>query len=117
MMKNEKSGIGRRISELRRANHMTQEDLADVLDVSPKHISHVEREVKALSLQNLIKLSRLFGCSLDYLVLGKHKEDALDKLPKTIQYILHSNDNSEIERLIRYLSIYVEMYTLIDKKN
>ncbi len=117
MMKGEKSGIGERISELRRANKMTQEDLAVVLDVSPKHISHVEREVKALSLQNLIKLSRLFGCSLDYLVFGKYREEALDKLPKTIKCILHSNDASEIERLVRYLTIYEEMYTLLGKKS
>ena len=116
-MKNEKSGIGRRISELRRANKMTQENLADILDVSPKHISHVEREVKALSLQNLIRLSRLFGCSLDYLVLGEYKEEAFEKLPKTIQCILHSNNDSEIARLTRYLSVYEELYNLSQKNN
>ncbi len=110
------SGIGRRIAELRHVNKMTQEYLADILDVSPKHISHVEREVKSLSIQNLIKVSRVFGCSLDYLVFGKHNEKAFEKLPKSIQLILSSNDEEEIARLIRYLTVYEELRSLSRKK-
>lgn len=34
--------IGKRIAEIRRSNHVTQEALANELGVSPKHISHVE---------------------------------------------------------------------------
>ena len=115
-MNKNNSGIGRRIAELRHANKMTQEALADILDVSPKHISHVEREVKSLSIQNLIKVSQVFGCSLDYLVFGKHNEKAYEKLPKSIQLILSSNNEVEIARLTRYLKIYEELLSLSRKK-
>ena len=47
--------IGGRIQELRRLHHLTQEDLAEKLDVSVKHISSVERGTSSLSLEKLIQ--------------------------------------------------------------
>ncbi|MGN1111709.1 MAG: helix-turn-helix domain-containing protein, partial [Acutalibacteraceae bacterium] len=37
-----KISIGKRIAEIRRSHNVTQEELADHLGVSPKHISHTE---------------------------------------------------------------------------
>ena len=36
------NNISTRIAEIRRSNKATQEEVADHLGVSPKHISHVE---------------------------------------------------------------------------
>ncbi len=62
--------IGTRISEIRRYHKVTQESLADLLGISPKHISHVKNATSSLSLKNLIQFCTIFDCSLDYIVLG-----------------------------------------------
>lgn len=101
--------IGKRIAELRRSHKITQETLAELLDVSSKHISHVERGCASLSLHGLIELCNLFHCSLDYLVLGRETDPSLNRLPAPILDILHSNNEEEIVRLCRYLQIYPEL--------
>lgn len=105
-----KMKYGERMAELRRSKHMTQEALADLLDVSPKHISHVERNCASLSLNNLVAVCRIFNCSLDYLILGEYHDVILEKIPRPITQILSSDDEKEISRLLKYLEIYSELY-------
>ena len=102
--------IGVRLAKLRRSSSMTQEDLAEILGVTTKHISHVERGKAALSLRHLIKLSEMYNCSLDYLIMGKPHDQALSIIPKPIFDILYSDNEKEIDRLVRYLTIYCEIH-------
>ena len=101
--------IGKRMAEIRRSHKITQEALADKLGVSPKHISHTECGTSSLSLKNLIEFCNLFHCSLDYIVFGKTTDDAISKLPEEISNILHTGSSNDIERLNRYLQIYIEL--------
>lgn len=101
--------LGKRISDIRRSHKITQEKLADMLGVSPKHISHTECGTSSLSLKNLIEFCKLFDCSLDYLVFGKTSNSILDKLPEEIINLLSHGTEEEIDRLIRYLQIYIEL--------
>ena len=100
--------IGKRIGEMRRANFITQETMAEKLDVTPKHISHAECGTSSLSLKNLMEFCRICNCSLDYIVFGSQKS-VLEKLPEEIVTILHTGSKSEIDRLNRYLQIYIEL--------
>ena len=67
--------IGKRIAEIRRSNHVTQEALANELGVSPKHIS---------------------------------------KLPPEITQILSTGTDADIDRLNRYLQVYIELLNAND---
>lgn len=100
--------IGKRIGEIRRANKITQEGLAEKLDVSPKHISHAECGTSSLSLKNLMEFCRICNCSLDYIVFGS-QNSVLEQLPKEIVNILHTGSAEELDRLNRYLQIYIEL--------
>lgn len=104
--------IGKRVAQIRRSHNVTQEALADMLGVSPKHISHSECGTSSLSLKNLVEFCILFDCSLDYIILGKDSNSALAKLPDEISTILYTGTSQDIERLNRYLQIYIE---LLDK--
>lgn len=66
-----KVGMGRRIKARRKELNMTQEELAEKLGISVKHMSEAERGISGLSIDNLVKLSELFGVSLDYLIRGE----------------------------------------------
>ena len=102
-------GIGNRITNIRRSHKVTQEALAEMLDVSPKHISHVENACSCLSVQKFIEFCKIFDCSLDYIIFGNEGNDTLSKLPIGIVEILNTGSTSEQERLNRYLQMYLEL--------
>lgn len=101
--------IGKRISEIRRSKKITQEKLAELLDVTPKHISHTERGTSSLSLKNLIEFCNIFDCSLDYIIRGKTTDTGLSKLPDGIIEILYSGNENQIKRLNKVLELYIEL--------
>jgi len=60
--------IGTRIKAAREKAGMTQEDLAAVLEMSPTHISVIERGVKAPKLETFIKIANALKVSSDTLL-------------------------------------------------
>lgn len=68
--------LGERIYKLRTAKDMSQVDLADALGVSRQSISKWETNGSVPELDKLIKLSEIFGVSLDELVLDKKTREA-----------------------------------------
>ena len=101
--------IGQRISDIRKANGMTQEALADHLDISPKHVSHVERGASSFSIKNLIEFCALFNCSLDYILLGHTENSTLSKLPAEIVTLLNTGSDEQLDLLNRYLEIFIQL--------
>lgn len=77
-MKDYKHDMGLRIKEERKKIKLTQEEVAEKLDISVKHFSEVERGLTGLSIENLIKLSDLLGVSIDYIVKGDKDKNRWD---------------------------------------
>lgn len=106
--------IGSRLAKLRKEHNMTQEQLAEKLDISIKHCSAVERGLSSLSLEKLIDVSKLFDVSLDYLVIGNFENNDSIKhiwasLPQSITSVLTSDDETEIDLLLEYLRLYAKI--------
>lgn len=62
--------LGENIYRLRTERHMSQGDLADTLDVSRQSVSKWENGSAVPELDKLVKMSQLFGITLDELVSG-----------------------------------------------
>ena len=62
--------IGGRIKEQRKKNAMTQERVAELLDVTIGYISQVERGITKPNIELLGKLASLFNCDISYFVSG-----------------------------------------------
>ena len=60
--------IGARIKTARERAGLTQEDLAAELEMSPTHISVLERGVKAPKLETLVKIANALHVSTDTLL-------------------------------------------------
>lgn len=60
--------IGARIKAARERAGMTQEDLAAELEMSPTHISVLERGLKAPKLETLVKIANALHVSSDMLL-------------------------------------------------
>ena len=67
--------LGERIYKLRTEKEMSQGDLADALEVSRQSISKWETNGSVPELDKLVKLSEIFGVSLDELVLDKKQPE------------------------------------------
>ena len=63
--------FGNRLYELRKQRGLSQEELANRLDVTRQTVSKWEAEDSTPDMEKLIALGELFGISLDELVLGK----------------------------------------------
>ena len=57
-----------RIRDLREDSDLTQKQIAELLNTNQSNYSKTERGVKALSLEEAIKLALFYKVSLDYLV-------------------------------------------------
>lgn len=106
--------IGLKIAALRRQHNMTQEQLAEKLDISIKHCSEVERGLSRLSLEKLIDVSSLFDVSLDYLlkdspVVPPTYDYICNEFPPSIVNIMRSENNTEINLLREYLNMYTKL--------
>ena len=63
--------LGTTISRLRAEKKLSQGDLSDALEVSRQSVSKWETDASVPELDKLIKLSQLFGVTLDELVTGE----------------------------------------------
>lgn len=60
--------LGARVREKRQRLGLTQEQLAELCNISPSYIGIIERGDKKLSVETLVKLSRILGVSTDFLL-------------------------------------------------
>lgn len=67
--------LGTKIAENRKLKHMTQEDLAVRLNVSPQAVSKWENDLSIPDLPILIELADIFNMSLDHLIREKETTD------------------------------------------
>lgn len=73
--------IGRRVRELRMNSGLTQEELAEKIDVSASFVGHIERGEKKFSLETAGSLATCFGVPLDYIVLGMNNRCGQQSCP------------------------------------
>ena len=60
--------VGRRIKTARERNKLTQEQLAEMVNLSPMHVSVIERGVKLPKLETLINIANILDVSADELL-------------------------------------------------
>lgn len=78
--------LGERILRLRKESHMSQEELAECVEVSKQSVSKWELDKAVPNVEKVIRLCDVFGISTDYLLKGT------DEFPGAA---LESNDSSE----------------------
>lgn len=102
--------IGLKIKERRQALGITQEFIANILEVNPSHISNIECGRANPSLTALVKIANILECSVDFFISGEYtyrfsqnKEQSLDdKIMDKIKYC-DSNKKNRILKMIDLL--------------
>jgi transcriptional regulator with XRE-family HTH domain len=59
--------------------HLSQEELAELVEITPTHIKHIESEHRKPSLELLYRLVRTLNLSLDTLIFPEREDAATAK--------------------------------------
>lgn len=72
--------IGQKIKNKRKELNLTQEYLAKELNISRQAVSKWEKEISEPSMENLVKLSEIFGVDIGYFKNEKEEEAKIRKI-------------------------------------
>lgn len=98
-------GIGERILLRRRQLRMTQEELADKMDVSTQMISYAETGRKAIRPENLIKLCAALDVSADYILTGRASSPEYDRIARKLSRLSPGELNCVEEIIDRCITL------------
>lgn len=73
--------LGKRIAALRKQKELRQDDIAQLLDVSPQAVSKWENDQTCPDIGLLPKLAQILGVTTDELLSGKHALQEVRVLP------------------------------------
>ena len=73
--------LGKRIAALRKQKELRQDDIAQLLDVSPQAVSKWENDQTCPDIGLLPKLAQILGVTTDELLSGKHTLQEVRVLP------------------------------------
>jgi transcriptional regulator with XRE-family HTH domain len=93
----DQEAFGKRLKELRNIKGMTQEELAEKVNITREHLGRLERGKYGCSIDLLIELSYTLNASTDYLLLGINP---VRKLTSIMHFIIGMNVPVRIIRKI-----------------
>lgn len=67
--------IGSRIKAERKKLGLTQEGLAELVNVSPHYIYEIERGMKSPSMETMVLLAEKMELSIDYIIYGNQRQN------------------------------------------
>lgn len=105
---NREETYGTKIKELRLKMGLTQNQVAEALDVTPGYISNVENNRTAMSLRVLIYYAKLTGISLDSLVGRLEPEYQVDALDKELMSRISKFSSDQKVALLKTLELWEE---------
>lgn len=105
--------IGQRIRKFRKAQSLSQEQLAEIVDISATHMSHIETGNTKLSLAVLVDIASALNVSCDELLFDEPQNQRKDALTH-IQYIFDTCTPQQakmISEIIKAIKQAVDKYS------
>jgi len=97
--------FGTRLKELREEQGLTQENLAEMMDVEYQTINRIENGVYFTSYTNLEKLAKIFKVSINELFNYSHKKKK-PLLIKEINDFLKKSELNELEFIYKFIRAF-----------
>lgn len=98
MVFDDKEFIGRKIKEFRRKRHMTQGKLAELVDLSEKHISKIEAGIHQPSISAFFKIIKVLDIGLDEFGLSLTAEE--NKIRNEILECIYDSSEEELSLIL-----------------
>ncbi len=105
-----KNQLGCTIKSFRKQNNLTQEQLAELIDISTHAISSIERGINSPNIKNLEKISKILKIPVSEFYKNiddtKHLSDKKQNLINNILGILYKLTEQELEILIKQVKAF-----------
>ncbi len=95
--------LGRRIKTLRNRLHLTQDELSEKMDISPKYLSNIERGKENPTLDTLVRLSQSLKVEIWELFLIEQENPDIRGLQKKIERLLQEAGSEQLRLVIKFL--------------
>ncbi len=99
---NQMTALQRAIRQERKSKRITYEELAEMLDISPTHIMHIESGHRKPSIEILFEIARVLNLSLDGVVFPKDITQS-DLTRGKIDRLLDSLDEDSLQFVLTVL--------------
>lgn len=106
-MNMDKFEIGKRIMRLRKEQGYTQENLAEILQISKNHLSGIECGKYTATTPFIFKLCTIFEKTPDYFLIGQ-VTSSTDELTSLVRGLSESEQKIAIELLKTYINARVD---------
>lgn len=92
--------VGERLKRIRLEHNFTQKQIADYLGFKQGQIAKLESNERTLKSNSLIKLSNLYRCSPEYIILGIGEYSKTNLAFRSNEKNLSLEDIAEMNRII-----------------
>ena len=99
---NQMTALQTAIRQARKSKRITYEELAEMLDISPTHIKHIESGHRKPSIEILFEIARVLNLSLDGVVFPKDITQS-DLTRGKIDRLLDSLDEDSLQFVLTVL--------------
>ena len=106
-METTKKLLGCRIKELRKLRKLSQEELAEKVDIDPKHLSRIEVGRSFPSLDTLERLANVLSMELKDFFEFSHETPSPQELKKTLNSLLKETDEERLRLLVKIVRAVV----------
>ena len=113
--------LGEKIAKQRKELNYTQEQLAEILEVSRQSISKWESDISYPETDKLIELGNLFDCSMDYLLkdditekTGVKEAKFTQKIDEQIKKAMTDKNKAKIKKILKIIGIIFGIILTID---
>lgn len=106
---NIKKELGEKIRRVRKQRHLTQEQLAEMVDISPRNLSNIELGVSFIKAETLEKIIDSLNISTEELFANDHiktNQELLIEIDKCINKV--KEDTRMLEKLYKVIKCLID---------
>lgn len=93
--------IGKRVRKTREHYRLTREQLAELANISPQFLVHIENGTKSMTTNTICNLARALNVSTDYLLLGQEDTDLNRTLATEAFVSMLPEDRELVEKILQ----------------
>lgn len=94
--------IGKKIKELRLERSLTQEYIADMVDVNTSHISNIENNRVKVSLTTLVQICNALDTTVDYILAEEYNQPS-SAIEQEILHELHNCSEDTKKQILKII--------------
>lgn len=96
--------IGEKLRTIRLSKNLTQEYIANAVDINTSHISNIENNRVKVSLSTLVQICNALDTTVDY-VLSEEYNDSSSAIEQEILHELHACSNETKEQILKIVKV------------